>query len=117
MPTNLPPAQLVMPDFSKNPGGFGVGASATNATYYLAVFEEYSTSTSSVSQGKKAPLQCPYPNLSLAGLRWEQNQLHAQFNCVQRNLGALICRTNYIKKATESIQDFTLDLNTIYNTF
>ncbi|KAJ7134724.1 hypothetical protein C8R44DRAFT_610519 [Mycena epipterygia] len=40
-PSNPPPAQLVMPDFSKNPGGFGAGASATNATFYLAVFEEY----------------------------------------------------------------------------
>ncbi|KAF7365104.1 26S proteasome subunit P45 [Mycena venus] len=41
-PSNTPPATFVMPDFSKPPGGFGAGASATNATFYLAVFEEYS---------------------------------------------------------------------------
>jgi hypothetical protein len=32
-----------MPNFSVAPGGFGAGASATNATFYLAVFEEYAT--------------------------------------------------------------------------
>ncbi|KAG7088325.1 hypothetical protein E1B28_012334 [Marasmius oreades] len=47
-PSNLPPAQLVMPDFSKNPGGFGAGASASNQTVYLAVLEEYATGTGSV---------------------------------------------------------------------
>ncbi len=30
-----------MPDFSKPLGGFGVGASVSNATFYLAVLEEY----------------------------------------------------------------------------
>jgi hypothetical protein len=40
-PTNLPPANLVMPDFSKSPGGFGVGATASNKKIYLAVLEEY----------------------------------------------------------------------------
>ncbi|KAJ6559089.1 hypothetical protein DFH09DRAFT_1161819 [Mycena vulgaris] len=47
-PPNTPPAQLIMPDFSKNPGGFGSGASATNATCYLAVFEEYANGSGSV---------------------------------------------------------------------
>ncbi|KAJ6508647.1 hypothetical protein C8R45DRAFT_859784 [Mycena sanguinolenta] len=42
-PSNLPPATLVMPDFSIAPAGFGAGASASNATFYFAVFEEYST--------------------------------------------------------------------------
>ncbi|KAJ6585095.1 hypothetical protein B0H19DRAFT_927570 [Mycena capillaripes] len=41
-PPNTPPSQLFMPNFSNSPGGFGTGASATNATFYLAVFEEYS---------------------------------------------------------------------------
>ncbi|KAJ7175961.1 hypothetical protein C8R46DRAFT_1030913 [Mycena filopes] len=41
-PPNTPPAQLVMPNFSIPPGGFGAGASVTNATFYIAVFEEYS---------------------------------------------------------------------------
>ncbi|KAJ6508670.1 hypothetical protein C8R45DRAFT_893348 [Mycena sanguinolenta] len=36
-----PPATLTMPDFSVSPGGFGVGESVSNATFYLAVFEEY----------------------------------------------------------------------------
>ncbi|KAJ8080474.1 hypothetical protein AAF712_003115 [Marasmius tenuissimus] len=47
-PTNQPPTQLVMPDFSKNPGGFGAGAPASNQTVYLAVMEEYATGTGSV---------------------------------------------------------------------
>ncbi|KAK7048456.1 26S proteasome subunit P45, partial [Favolaschia claudopus] len=42
-PSNLPPPKLVMPNFSTSRGGFGAGASASNATYYLAVFEEYAT--------------------------------------------------------------------------
>ncbi|KAJ7688210.1 hypothetical protein B0H14DRAFT_3101234 [Mycena olivaceomarginata] len=42
-PQNTPPPTLVMPNFSVAPGGFGAGASATNATFYLAVFEEYAT--------------------------------------------------------------------------
>ncbi|KAJ7784454.1 hypothetical protein B0H16DRAFT_298597 [Mycena metata] len=41
-PKNTAPSQLVMPNFSLPPGGFGAGAFATNATFYLAVFEEYS---------------------------------------------------------------------------
>ncbi|KAF8993524.1 hypothetical protein BDQ17DRAFT_1368282 [Cyathus striatus] len=40
-PTNLPPSQLVMPDFSKLGGGFGSGATVSNATFYLVVLEEY----------------------------------------------------------------------------
>jgi hypothetical protein len=40
-PANPAPAQLVMPDFSKSPGGFGNGATATNKTVYLAVVEEW----------------------------------------------------------------------------
>ncbi|KAK7056905.1 hypothetical protein VNI00_002623 [Paramarasmius palmivorus] len=47
-PPNLPPAQLIMPDFSKNPGGFGGGASCENQTVWLAVLEEYATGTGSV---------------------------------------------------------------------
>ncbi|KAJ7644204.1 hypothetical protein FB45DRAFT_737212 [Roridomyces roridus] len=42
-PSNLPPAQLVMPDFSKNPGGFGLGESESNGNFVLAVLEEYAT--------------------------------------------------------------------------
>lgn len=42
-PHNTPPAQLIMPDFSKPQGGFGSGASIANATFYLAVVEEYAT--------------------------------------------------------------------------
>ncbi|KAJ7675726.1 hypothetical protein DFH06DRAFT_977309 [Mycena polygramma] len=42
-PPNTPPAQLVMPNFSVAPGGWGSGASASNATFYLAVLEEYAT--------------------------------------------------------------------------
>ncbi|EEB95154.1 hypothetical protein MPER_05924, partial [Moniliophthora perniciosa FA553] len=40
-PNNRPPPQLTMPDFSKNPGGWGSGASVSDATFYLAVMEEY----------------------------------------------------------------------------
>ncbi|KAJ7761574.1 hypothetical protein DFH07DRAFT_421590 [Mycena maculata] len=47
-PSNTPPAQLVMPNFSIPPGGFGTGASATNATFYLAVFEEYANGAGSI---------------------------------------------------------------------
>ena len=32
-----------MPDFSKNLGGWGAGASATNATVWVTVIEEYAT--------------------------------------------------------------------------
>ncbi|KAF8158915.1 hypothetical protein K438DRAFT_1686763 [Mycena galopus ATCC 62051] len=47
-PPNPPPPTLVMPDFSQSPGGWGTGANATNATFYLAVLEEYSTFTGAV---------------------------------------------------------------------
>ncbi|KAJ7459955.1 hypothetical protein FB451DRAFT_566895 [Mycena latifolia] len=47
-PPNTPPAQLVMPDFSKNPGGWGAGASDSNAHFALVVIEEYATGTGSV---------------------------------------------------------------------
>ncbi|KZT41232.1 hypothetical protein SISSUDRAFT_960182, partial [Sistotremastrum suecicum HHB10207 ss-3] len=42
-PTGAPPAppNLTMPDFSLSPGGFGSGKSVSNATFYLAVIEEY----------------------------------------------------------------------------
>lgn len=40
-PTNPPPAQLVMPNFSLSPGGFGQGAVATNLKVWLAVIEEW----------------------------------------------------------------------------
>ncbi|RDB18046.1 hypothetical protein Hypma_000722 [Hypsizygus marmoreus] len=47
-PSNPPPSHLKMPDFSQNPGGFGTGASTSNAHFYLAVFEEYATGVGSV---------------------------------------------------------------------
>lgn len=47
-PPNPPPAQLVMPDFSKNPGGWGTGASDKNGHFALVVMEEYATGTGSV---------------------------------------------------------------------
>ncbi|KAJ7147061.1 hypothetical protein C8R43DRAFT_538853 [Mycena crocata] len=47
-PPNTAPAKLVMPDFSKNPGGWGTGASDNNAEFALVVMEEYATGTGSV---------------------------------------------------------------------
>ncbi|KAJ7288229.1 hypothetical protein C8J57DRAFT_1047089 [Mycena rebaudengoi] len=47
-PRNTPPSTLTMPDFSKNPGGVGSGAFATNASFYLVVLEEYATGAGSV---------------------------------------------------------------------
>lgn len=44
-PSNPPPAQLVMPDFAKSPGGFGVGEEMINGTFYVVVLEEYVTGT------------------------------------------------------------------------
>ncbi|OBZ71739.1 hypothetical protein A0H81_08753 [Grifola frondosa] len=40
-PTNPAPPQLTMPDLSISPGGFGAGESASNATFQLAVLEEW----------------------------------------------------------------------------
>ncbi|EIN12882.1 hypothetical protein PUNSTDRAFT_60385 [Punctularia strigosozonata HHB-11173 SS5] len=40
-PVNPPPAQLVMPNFSISPGGFGTGKTASDVPMYLAVVEEY----------------------------------------------------------------------------
>ncbi|KAJ7134726.1 hypothetical protein C8R44DRAFT_829132 [Mycena epipterygia] len=47
-PKNPPPAQLIMPDFSANPGGWGTGASDSNGSFALVVLEEYATGTGSV---------------------------------------------------------------------
>ncbi|KAJ7695666.1 hypothetical protein B0H17DRAFT_1055096 [Mycena rosella] len=47
-PPNTPPAQLVMPDFSKNPGGWGSGASDSNGQFALLVLEEFATGSASV---------------------------------------------------------------------
>ncbi|KAG8834899.1 hypothetical protein FRC17_006446 [Serendipita sp. 399] len=37
------PSALVMPDFSKQPGGFGTGATACNLPVYINVIEEWNT--------------------------------------------------------------------------
>ncbi|KAJ3726739.1 hypothetical protein FB446DRAFT_748504 [Lentinula raphanica] len=47
-PSNPPPAQLTMPDFSQPLGGFGAGYSVSNATFYLAVIEEYGDTSPTV---------------------------------------------------------------------
>ncbi|THH20090.1 hypothetical protein EW146_g1201 [Bondarzewia mesenterica] len=39
--TNPAPAQLVMPVLSQSQGGFGSGESASNATFYIMVMEEW----------------------------------------------------------------------------
>jgi len=40
-PPNPVPSQLVMPDFSKSPGGWGAGIPASNMTMYIVVLEEF----------------------------------------------------------------------------
>ncbi|KAF1985694.1 hypothetical protein K402DRAFT_379006 [Aulographum hederae CBS 113979] len=40
-PPNPPPRELVMPDFSERPGGFGSGTSVADLEVWLAVIEEY----------------------------------------------------------------------------
>lgn len=40
---NPPPAQFTMPDFSKAPGGFAAGASASDLPVQLVVVEEWGT--------------------------------------------------------------------------
>ncbi|KAJ6585371.1 hypothetical protein B0H19DRAFT_1059605 [Mycena capillaripes] len=47
-PKNLAPPNLTMPDFSKNPGGFGAGAPDSNGEFALVVLEEYATGSGSV---------------------------------------------------------------------
>ncbi|KAJ7485977.1 hypothetical protein B0H11DRAFT_2016271 [Mycena galericulata] len=47
-PPNLAPSQLIMPNFSKNPGGFGTGASDSNGEFALVVLEEYANGDGSV---------------------------------------------------------------------
>jgi len=42
-PTNPAPSQLWMPDFSKNPGGWGAGSTISGGKFYLTVLEEYGT--------------------------------------------------------------------------
>lgn len=45
-----------MPDFSKPMGGWGAGKTATNATFYLAVFEEYAGCNAEVRRNSLSPL-------------------------------------------------------------
>ncbi|KAK7048465.1 hypothetical protein R3P38DRAFT_3174720 [Favolaschia claudopus] len=47
-PKNPPPATLTMPDFSKNPGGFGTGAVDSDGQFALIVMEEYATGEASI---------------------------------------------------------------------
>ncbi|KAF8964344.1 hypothetical protein BDZ97DRAFT_1919035 [Flammula alnicola] len=47
-PPNPPPKQLTMPNFATLKKGFGSGAQAHNATFYLTVLEEYGTGTGSL---------------------------------------------------------------------
>jgi len=47
-PQNTPPSTLKMPDFSKLGRGWGAGAPATHAMFYLAVIEEYETGSPSI---------------------------------------------------------------------
>ncbi|KAJ7095784.1 hypothetical protein B0H15DRAFT_71200 [Mycena belliarum] len=47
-PSNPPPSQLVMPDFSKNPGGFGTGASDSDGHFALVVLEEFANGSGSI---------------------------------------------------------------------
>lgn len=49
-PQHPAPPNLTMPDFSKSPGGFGTGATCSDQTFYLAVFEEYSECAVSVDR-------------------------------------------------------------------
>jgi len=58
-PTNPPPPQLVMPDFSLLPGGFGIGTNPSAVPVYLAVMEEYGNGdhASQGSIGYKISLQ------------------------------------------------------------
>ncbi|KAJ7366991.1 hypothetical protein DFH08DRAFT_680269 [Mycena albidolilacea] len=42
-PKNPAPPTLTMPDFSKNPGGFGTGKTDSNGNFLLVVMEEYAT--------------------------------------------------------------------------
>ncbi|KAK7469334.1 hypothetical protein VKT23_003815 [Stygiomarasmius scandens] len=44
------PETLTMPDFSKPLGGWGSGASVSNAIFYLVVLEEYGTGTPSIGR-------------------------------------------------------------------
>nr|GAT60134.1 predicted protein [Mycena chlorophos] len=46
-PTNLPPATLTMPNFSKSPGGFGAGLAEANQNCAFVVMEEYATGAGS----------------------------------------------------------------------
>ncbi|EIM85947.1 uncharacterized protein STEHIDRAFT_26719, partial [Stereum hirsutum FP-91666 SS1] len=52
--TNPAPAQLTMPDLSQDQGGWGSGASATNATFYVMVWEEWASCDASL--GKRISL-------------------------------------------------------------
>ncbi|EPT05094.1 hypothetical protein FOMPIDRAFT_1021467 [Fomitopsis schrenkii] len=40
-PTNPAPPNFTMPNFADSQGGFGTGKSASNATFYLTVMEEW----------------------------------------------------------------------------
>ena len=40
-PTNPAPSNLTMPNFAEGQGGFGTGKTASNATFYLTVLEEW----------------------------------------------------------------------------
>ncbi|KAI5896705.1 uncharacterized protein SCHCODRAFT_02615607 [Schizophyllum commune H4-8] len=47
-PVEALPEKLTMPDFSVNPGGFGIGKTASDAPMFLAVFEEWAEQSGSV---------------------------------------------------------------------
>ncbi|KZT11903.1 uncharacterized protein LAESUDRAFT_719846 [Laetiporus sulphureus 93-53] len=49
-PTNPAPPNLTMPDFSRAQGGFGGGKTASNATFYMTVLEEWDTCEGTVGR-------------------------------------------------------------------
>lgn len=85
-PANPPPAQLVMPDFSISPGGFGVGATAQDATFYFAVMEEWATCAvrwhfNDVFPGTHASLRQPWVQVSM----WPLTRLYIMRRRDERN--------------------------------
>lgn len=76
-----------MPDFAKNPGGFGAGATANNDPVYLAVLEEYATG--SVSVKTSIPLDMILTTVQFIGFRRFEARPHCKSTGLQRDLAKL----------------------------
>lgn len=112
---NPAPAQLTMPDFSKSPGGFGAGQSASNVNFTLLVVEEYADG----SVRLLCPLFPPLPAVlicSVSGIRREEVRRVWRPCHLQRHLCLIARPGSMVEKTIQNESRDVLLMRTFFRT-